>query len=277
MTQSMTTVSNVLRDSKTEFLNIVDQLSYGLNFRQEATFAHQQIERTLDRGQNSLVHADPLSIRFAFLEAVSAGLTLDVRKQRAFLIPRWDSAVGVLRCHLDVGYRGYQYLASRAGLTQLSIELVYENDHFEFQGMNQPVIHKTKSLSSDPAKRGPLAGGYAMAQFGDKLITSIVSPEHLLQVQQDAITNSRGFTPWNGPYMAEMYRKTICRKAWKDWEHQLMASDVRLCFEKLNSGDEDQGNRLVHSESEQEGPGATSAVPQLAVQSTEEPHYVANR
>ncbi|MBD1389418.1 recombinase RecT [Neiella sp. HB171785] len=265
--QPMAIIASVLRDSKERHLEANARLPIHLDYRLEATYAHQQIERTLDRGRNSLVNANPDSIRFAFLEAAGFGLTLELRKQRAFLIPRWDSAVGELRCHLDVGYRGFQFLAARAGLTQLSIELVYDKDEFEYNGPDQPVVHRFKSLSSDPEKRGALAGGYAMARFGNTLITTPVSPEHLLSVQQDAIHNARGFTPWTGPYVNEMLRKTICRKAWKDWEHQLMQSDIKACYaDVIKHIDEESQSAPLDHNADQLTHGAQSSAPQQRVE-----------
>ena len=210
-----------LQEAKADYVASVERSGLGLVYKEEAVYAHTQIMRTADKDKHSLMLATHESIMESLIMAANLRLSLNPRKNHAYLIPRWNGQLQALECHLDIGYRGYQYLAASAGaIKRADACLIHENDHFEYHGPRKDVVHTITNLSTAPEARGAMAGAYCVAELADgSLCTTVMSPEELQAVKAAALRlNGKGFTPWNGPFESQMYRKTMIRRSWKDWE-----------------------------------------------------------
>lgn len=213
------TFVNAIRAAEKLYQEQVSRSKLALVWREEAYFAHQQVERS-GQGDFSLMNCTPNSIAESIVQAAQFGLSLNPRKGYAYLVPRFNRKRRVVECHLEIGYRGYIKIAAQAGvIKRADANIIYSKDTFTYRGASERVTHVITSLSTDPTVRGQMAGGYCEAVLTDDTICTVtMSPEELLAIEQAALDNAYGNTPWAGPFKDEMRKKTLIRRAWKTWE-----------------------------------------------------------
>jgi len=106
----------------------------GLNFRSEAVFAAQHIQKSdySVKVANSNTHA----LKLAMENAAAIGLTLNPAVGFASLIPRYGKIV------LDVSYKGLVELARQSGeVLNIAVTRVYSKDSWTFKGPFQEPTH----------------------------------------------------------------------------------------------------------------------------------------
>lgn len=152
------------------------------------------------------------SIYAALMNAAAAGLDLHPALGHAYLVPRAGKA------QLQVGYKGFIALASRAGLA-VEADVIYAGDKFKVvKGMNPPVEVEPEF---DPANRGEWVAVYVITHYasGAKTLTFMTRAdvEALRDRYSDAYKRGgRGADVWK-ENPEEMAKKTCLRRAAKLW------------------------------------------------------------
>lgn len=92
----------------------------------------------------ALHECDPMSFLGAALTAAQLGLEPNTPLGQAYLIPYKNNNKGITECQFQIGYKGLLDLANRSGvLRNVSAQVVYENDEFEFEyGLEPKLKHK---------------------------------------------------------------------------------------------------------------------------------------
>tara|TARA_R100000541_G_C1882390_1_gene82488 strand:- start:18 stop:1013 length:996 start_codon:yes stop_codon:yes gene_type:complete len=177
--------------------------------------------------------SNPVSVQNAILNLSSIGISLNPALKHAYLVPR-DGAI----C-LDVSYMGLMHLAQEIGSIMWGqARIVYADDTYENQGLDQQPLHKYKAFGS----RGEKVGVYCTVKLpsGD-FLTEEMSKEDVLAVKESSKSKNSAYSPWN-KFEDEMWRKSVVKRASKYWP-------------KSNSS-EQGGNRFdnaVHVINEHEG------------------------
>ncbi|WP_434695210.1 recombinase RecT [Pseudomonas sp. Z1-14] len=189
------------------------QAEPSLNFDREASFAIQILEG------NSYTLRVALQNRQAVIDAVtniaSIGLSLNPAKKQAYFVPRKGKIC------LDISYMGLMDLAMATGSVRWGqAKLVYENDVFELNGVDQAPTHKTKPFSTD---RGPVVGVYVVVKTADgDYLTHPMSMNEVIAIRDRSeawkayAKDSSKVCPWvTDP--GEMTKKTCVKQAYKYW------------------------------------------------------------
>lgn len=169
------------------------------------------------------------SIYTALMNAAAAGLELHPALGQAYLVPRGGQAV------LQVGYKGYIALASRAGLA-VEADVIYAGDKYRvIKGTNSTVEVEPEF---DPAKRGDWVAVYVVTHYanGAKTLTfmSRAEVEKLRDRYSDAYKRGgKGAEVWK-ENPEEMAKKTCIRRASKLWPISVPGGD---------DGDDDNQDR----------------------------------
>lgn len=219
MKQPLAPLKEIILKAKDGFI----QANTGLDFRAEAMFAFQALERNEFLRDTAL--RNPVSLRLAMENVAAVGLTLNPATQFAFLVPR-DGAVV-----LDISYRGLIKIATDSGaILWARSELVYSKDRFEWHGPAQAPIHEADVFADD---RGEFRGVYCLAKTpqGDILVEAMPASE--VYKIRDTSRAKKG--PWVF-WFKEMARKSVIKRASKTWPK----GDLRL-FKAIQVLNEHEG------------------------------------
>lgn len=113
-------------------------------------------------------------------------------------------------------YKGHlKHMYATGQYTNISCQMVRENDEFDFNEGSKPFIHFKRSLKSD-AERGKEVCGFFSADFvnGGRQI-EIVSMDYLAKVEAQSPSSRSDFSPWKR-WPESMKRKT-CLKVGQKW------------------------------------------------------------
>jgi recombination protein RecT len=117
----------------------------------------------------------------------------------------------VYEATIIVGYKGYSNLAYRSGLVLcIQSRVVYEKDIFKYAlGSSAFVEH----VPSEEKNRGKRRGVYLIIDFknGSKFI-DFMTAEEIAPVKAFALKSKKGFSPWQGDFEDEMWRKCPLRR-----------------------------------------------------------------
>lgn len=209
--QQITGWKQSIGKAKQRFQNIAKMSNTGMVWERESMFALQAI-----KSSKYLQECNTDSIRDAIINVASIGLSLSPAEKLVYIVPRDGKAV------LDVSYQGLLKLATDSGSVMWAkVELVYEQDEFEWLGVNKMPHHRI----ADPftTHRGPLRGGYCVAQLasGDKLI-EVMGKDELDKVKDQSKAKNGPWKTWP----EEMMKKTILKRAYKSWPKSQRMSEA---------------------------------------------------
>lgn len=213
----------VIASSAKPYTNIVKEANLDLHYRQEARFATQHCMN------NSMLRtAEPESIRDAFLELASIGLTLNPALQQCTIVPRRVNVGNrqqpnwVVRAFAQPMYRGLLTLATDDDMvTACEVDVVYEEDHFIYKKGLKPVLEHTPKFKGD---RGEFFGCYVLAHLPnlDRPLVEWVEKEDIYgardrsEAYRDDQGKLRDTAPWVRDF-DEMAKKTALKQAQKRW------------------------------------------------------------
>ena len=152
--------------------------------------------------------SNPVSVQNAILNLSSIGISLNPALKHAYLVPR-DGAI----C-LDISYMGLMHLAQEIGSIEWGqAKIVYSNDTYESQGLNQQPTHKFNAFGD----RGEKVGVYCTVKLpsGD-FLTEEMSAEEIAEVRKTSKSQHSSYSPWN-TFEKEMWRKSVVKRASKYW------------------------------------------------------------
>jgi len=160
---------------------------------------------TAFRKTPKLLDCDGASVGLSVLTAAQLGLQIGVNGQ-AYLLPFKKE------CQLIIGYVGLIDLCYRSGFVEsISADVICENDEFEYkQGLEQVLTHVPKL----DGNRGKPYAVYAIARIKDSKTPTFVvmNKEEVLKVKGASPSAGSSYSPWNGDFQNEMWKKTAIRR-----------------------------------------------------------------
>lgn len=152
---------------------------------------------------------DKSTLYSSVLKAAEQGMKLD--GEEAALV-QYGSNVQFMKMIKGVK----KQLRNSGEIKEISAEVVYSNDKFEFwiDDEGKHLKHVPDFLSLN---RGELICAYSVitTKDGGRFIT-VMGKQEIEAVQSASKTGKTNFSPWNGPFKSEMWKKTVLRRNAKD-------------------------------------------------------------
>jgi recombination protein RecT len=168
-----------------------------------------------------LLECDRQSLFNAAMSAAVLGLEVDGVTGQAFLIPFKSKA------QLVIGYKGYNTLAARSGIT-ITGGVVREGDEFDYQlGTGAYVRHRP--LMEGRNRR--IIAAWACATSMDRpAVPAVMGIEELLAVKTKSPGAARSDSPWNDPAIGfpAMCEKTVKRRLARSLPLNIMQLAARM-------------------------------------------------
>lgn len=201
----------------------------GLDVEAEVMFAYQAFSQNGFLAK--VANQNPASAQMAVINVAAVGLTLNPAQGLAFLVPRDGQVL------LDISYRGLIKLAMDEGaITAAKAELVYEKDHFAYNGPFQVPDHQCNPFSE---QRGAMVGAYCSAKLPDGTwLTETMSMADIEAVKATSQSAQKGKGPWV-EFFGEMVKKAVTKRASKWWQsasHERLSEAIRLLNEDNGEG-----------------------------------------
>lgn len=166
-----------------------------------------------------LLQCDRQSIFNAAMSAACLGLEVDGVTGQAYLIPFKG------RAQLVIGYKGFNTLAARSGIT-ITGAVVREGDEFDYQlGSAAYVRHKPKG-----SKR-PITHAWACAQSMNRpAVVEVLTIDELMEVKARSPGAKRSDSPWNDHVIGfpAMCQKTAKRRLARAMPLNIMQQAARM-------------------------------------------------
>lgn len=155
MSNQITTIDQLVYSVQTNFEAV--QVDKGIGFAREAEFAIQIL------GGNDYAMKIAMNNKQSVADAITnisaIGITLNPAEKKAYLVPRKGGIC------LAISHIGLLHLAIESGSIRWGqARLVYENDVFELNGLDQQPTHKFQPFSKD---RGEIVGVYVSVKTAD--------------------------------------------------------------------------------------------------------------
>lgn len=168
----------------------------------------------------------------AAMSAACLGLECDGVTGQAFLIP--FKVRGAPTAQLVIGYKGFNTLAARSGIT-ISGEIVREGDAFDFDEGEGWVKHK--KLLNGSGRR--TIGAWAKAASNDRPpVVKVLGIDDILAIKAKSPGAKRQDSPWNDPAIGfpAMAEKSVKRRL-----ARAMPLNVMQLAARLDEAFEEQG------------------------------------
>jgi len=127
------------------------------------------------------------------MSAAILGLECDGVTGQAFLLPFKNTKKGCVDAQLLIGYKGYNTLGARAGLT-ITGQVIREGDEIDYrQGTGAFVHHKIKL-----GNKGKIIGAWAQAESRDRPpIVELLGIDEIEAIRKKSKASAAGFSPWD--------------------------------------------------------------------------------
>ena len=166
-----------------------------------------------------LLDCDRQSLFNAAMSAACLGLEVDGVTGQAYLIPFKNKA------QLVVGYKGYNTLAARSGIT-VTGEVVRDGDSFDFDEGEGWVKHKKKLGNT-----GRIIAAWAKAASNNRpSVVKVLGIDELMAVKAKSPGARRSDSPWNDPNIGfpAMCEKTAKRRLARSMPLNVMQLAARM-------------------------------------------------
>lgn len=139
----------------------------------------------------ALLRCNRQSILQAAMSAACLGLPVDGVTGQAFLVPFGQ------RAQLIIGYRGYNTLAARGGIT-ITGGVVREGDDFEFEKGSAAYVRHRPLIGAGADRR--IIAAWACANHADRPpIIEVMDIDELMAVKAKSPGAKKSDSPWNDP------------------------------------------------------------------------------
>lgn len=210
MSTQITTIDQLVYSVQTNFEAV--QVDKGIVFAREAEFAIQIL------GGNDYAMKVAMNNKQSVADAITnisaIGITLNPAEKKAYLVPRKGGIC------LAISHIGLLHLAIESGSIRWGqARLVYENDVFELNGLDQQPTHKFQPFSKD---RGEIVGVYVSVKTADgDYLTEAMSTEEVNSIRDRSDAwkswiSKQKSCPWVTDW-GEMAKKTAVHRGHKYW------------------------------------------------------------
>ena len=140
-------------------------------------------------------------------------LECDGATGQGYVLPFKHRASQTTRAQALIGYKGYNTLGWRAGLTINGGLWLEGDDHFEFQEGTGGYVHHKRKLGGETTRRVLAAWATATAPGRDPII-KIMSIDELEWIREKAPGKDAANSPWKDPKIGvrAMYEKSVKRR-----------------------------------------------------------------
>lgn len=169
----------------------------------------------------ALMDCDRQSIFNAAMSAACLGLEVDGVTGQGYLIPFKGKA------QLVIGYKGYNTLAARSGLT-ITGAVVREGDAFDYELGDKGFV-KHKPNLGEPGRR--IIAAWAVAAAKDRPpIISVLSIDEIMAIKAKSPGAKRSDSPWNNPNIgfSAMAEKSAKRRLARSMPLNVMQLAARM-------------------------------------------------
>lgn len=151
------------------------------------------------------------SLQNAIINVAAIGISLNPALKHAYLVPRSMQKGQPPAVCLDVSYQGLMHLAMQSGaILWGQAKLVYANDQYTNNGIDQPPTHKQNTFGD----KGQIVGVYCTVKTKDgDYLTEEMDIDAIRKVQNASQAKSGPWSTW----WEEMARKTVVKRASKYW------------------------------------------------------------
>lgn len=181
-----------------------------------ATITPERFARlmTTALGANPLLQqCTPASFVGAMLQAAQVGLEPNTVLGQAYLIPRRNGKTGNYETVFELGYHGMIDLAYRGGVIEISAEVVYENDEFQYAlGMDRALVHKP--ALKDRGEPICLYATWKSKEGGSGFAVMSIDDIRSHASQYSESYKHGKSSPWQTNFLA-MAKKTVLKQALK--------------------------------------------------------------
>jgi recombination protein RecT len=236
MTAPLTIFESQLQPLKPQFADVLGDLMPVERLIRTVLVSCERNEKLLNCNRQSLFNAA--------MSAAVLGLEVDGVTGQAFLIPYKD------RAQLVIGYKGYNTMGARSGLT-IQGAVVREHDKFLYQlGTNGSVTH-IPVLGSGHR----IVGAWAVAEANNRPpVISVLSIQDIIAVKEKSPGARKPESPWNDPDIGfpAMAEKTAKRRLARSLPLNVMQLGAKLdeTFEERGRGAWIDRDRRLHVEGE---------------------------
>lgn len=210
MTTALTVLENQLRPLAPRFDLVLDKRVPVERLMQTVMISCERLPKLLECDRQSLFNAA--------MSAAVLGLEVDGVTGQAYLIPFKNKA------QLVVGYKGYNTLAARSGIT-ITGKVVREGDEFDFDLGEGWVKHKPAG------SKGRITHAWAKAAAKDRpSIVDVMTIDELMDVKARSPGAARSDSPWNDPKIGfpAMCEKTVKRRLSRSLPLNVMQLAARM-------------------------------------------------
>lgn len=168
----------------------------------------------------ALLKVDRQSLFNAAMSAAILGLEVDGVTGQAYLIPFKN------RAQLVVGYRGYNTIAARSGIT-ITGAVVRDGDFFEYELGSEAYV-KHKPLLNNKGRI--IAAWSAATAHGRPPVVHVMGIDDLMAVKAKSPGARMGDSPWNDPTIGfpAMCEKTAKRRLARSLPLNMMQAAARM-------------------------------------------------
>lgn len=160
-----------------------------------------------------LQQCTPKSFIGAMLQAAQVGLEPNTVLQQAFLIPRRNGKTGEYETVFELGYHGMINLAYRGGVVEISAEVVYSGDEFEYSlGMDRALKHKP--AMKDRGEPICVYATWKSKEGGAGFAVMSIEDVRKHAAQYSESYKSGYSSPWKSDFLS-MAKKTVLKQALK--------------------------------------------------------------
>lgn len=168
----------------------------------------------------ALLDCDRQSIFNSAMSAACLGLEVDGVTGQAYLIPFKGKA------QLVIGYKGYNTLAARSGIT-ISGGVVRDSDEFAYELGSSAFVRHVPRLGN----KGRIIGAWATATSKNRpAVVAVMDIDELMAVKGKSPGARRSDSPWNDPAIGfpAMCEKTVKRRLARSMPLNIMHLASRL-------------------------------------------------
>jgi recombination protein RecT len=173
---------------------------------QELGFAYQVISEN-----DMLKKCDPMSIINAITNVARTSISLNPVMKLAYLVPRNG------KCILDFSYMGMiSLLKNNGNIKTINAYIVYEDEDFEHDIVNNVINHKPKYAKSEVEhKKRNAIGAYTVAKLPSGEVDYCFMPYwEIDKVRKSSKGADSSYSPWN-TWLDEMIKKTVIKRHFK--------------------------------------------------------------
>lgn len=154
-----------------------------------------------------LLECDRLSLMNSFMACAEYELYPSNVSGEAYVLPYKNKA------QFQLGVQGIITLLYRAGVESIQANVVFKDDHFEYEeGLEPKLVHKPDVFKT--GGRGEAIGVYAIASVNGQKMFKVMSKDEIMKYKEFSQSKTSEYSPWNSNKDPQlfMWQKTCIKQ-----------------------------------------------------------------